>query len=258
MGRSVPYDNANNSLKGSFLYFSFSFLALATSIAIITTLCSVGFRRKKSTSPPPQPHTSSNPFVVTPTSNANEEAASTTTSANATIFMSQEQPRTSVASKLENTTIEENNNEMLLKELPLPPAMQVMQQSNNNINTKLVNRTTSERKLKFNLSMKMPRSLSLARNWDKKEDKYKNLEIGKKEKLKADEGVWMKAIILGEKCVPDEEEDAVIYEGKGKKISAYHPRSSVSSTTNNKSLSRQWSSVALDVPQSHEERMNNI
>ncbi|WJX09658.1 hypothetical protein P8452_00467 [Trifolium repens] len=254
MGRSVPYDNANNSLKGSFLYFSFSFLALATSIAIITTLCSSRFRRRKS--PPPQPNlrTSSNPFDVTPTSDAKEEAATTTASANAnaTIFVSQEQPRTTETSTIENTTTEENNNEMLLKELPLPPAMQ---QSNNN-NSEFVKRTTSERRLSFNLSMKMPRSLSLAKNWDKKEDKDKNLEIGKKEKLKADEGVWMKAIILGEKCVPDEEEDAVIYEGKGKKISAYHPRTSVSSTS--KSLSRQWSSVALDVPQSHEERMNNI
>ncbi|GAU34441.1 hypothetical protein TSUD_06520 [Trifolium subterraneum] len=250
MGRSVPYDNANNSLKGSFLYFSFSFLALATSIAIITTLCSVRFRRKKPTSPPPQPGL----FDVTPTSNAEEEATTATTNASATIFMSQEQPRT--METLENTTTEDNGNEKLLKDLPLPPAMQVMQQSINNIDTKLVKRTTSERKLSFNLSMRMPRSLSLARNWDKKEDKDKNLEIGKKEKLKADEGVWMKAIILGEKCVPDEEEDAVIYEGKGKKISAYHPRNSVSSNT--KSLSRQWSSVALDVPHSHEERMNNI
>jgi hypothetical protein len=166
--------------------------------------------------------------------------------------VSQEQSRTTETSTIENTTTEENNNEMLLKELPLPPAMQ---QSNNN-NSEFVKRTTSERRLSFNLSMKMPRSLSLAKNWDKKEDKDKNFEIGKKEKLKADEGVWMKAIILGEKCVPDEEEDAVIYEGKGKKISAYHPRNSVSSTS--KSLSRQWSSVALDVPQSHEERMNNI
>lgn len=100
--------------------------------------------------------------------------------------------------------------------------------------------------------MKIPTSLSLAKNWDKKEEN----DIEKKEKIKGDESVWMKTIILGEKCMPDEEEDGVIYEGKGHRISAYHPRNSVSSAP--VSLSRQWSSIALDVPQSHEERISKI
>lgn len=40
-------------------------------------------------------------------------------------------------------------------------------------------------------------------------------------KLKHEDSIWMKTIILGEKCrVPDEEEGAIIYEGKGKRISA--------------------------------------
>lgn len=89
------------------------------------------------------------------------------------------------------------------------------------------------------------------RNRDTKEDNG----IGKKEKLKADESVWMKTIILGGKCVVDDDEDVVIYEGKGKKIEAYHPRKSPSFM----SLSRQWSSISVDVTQSHDERIiNNI
>ncbi|KAL5071652.1 hypothetical protein RYX36_022539 [Vicia faba] len=219
------------------------------------TLCSVRFRRRKSpATPKPQPHTLSNPLDIsetmknssttptpTPTPNTQE-----TTNANATIFISQEQPRTTETTKIENTLAEgNNNNEMLMKELPLPPSMQQA----NNIDSEFVKRVTSERKLSFSLSMKMPGSLSLAKNWDKKEEN----DIGKKEKIKVDESVWMKTIILGGKCMPDEEEDAVIYDGKGKKISAYHPRNSVSSTPI--SLSRQWSSIALDVPQSDEERI---
>lgn len=232
MGRRLPSDNANNSLIGPFLYFSFSLIGLATSIAIITTLCSVRFRRRKLAPPP-----------TTPISNTKEATTTDKNTTNATIFTSQEQPCTLETTKLENTSIEGNNNETSTKELPLPPSMQ--QPNNTNKASEFVKRTTSERRLSFKLSIKMPRSLSLARNWDKKEEN----DIGNKEKLKPDESIWMKTIILGEKCVPDEEEDAIIYEGKGKRISAYHPRNSISSSS--MSLSRQWSCLALDVPQPH-------
>lgn len=57
------------------------------------------------------------------------------------------------------------------------------------------------------------------------------LWIGKEEEKAAEreeaEGsVWMKTIILGERCrVPaEEDDDAVFYDGKGNRISAYHPR----------------------------------
>ena len=87
--------------------------------------------------------------------------------------------------------------------------------------------------------------MSMVRNKDHKDDKKK------KGKLKVEDSVWMKTIILGEKCVPDEEDDAVIYEGKGKKISAYHPKSCMS-------VSRQCSSMepnALPGAQPKEEKL---
>ncbi|OIW12073.1 hypothetical protein TanjilG_15313 [Lupinus angustifolius] len=160
----------------------------------------------------------------------------------------QQQPRTSAATEMDN------NNDMLIKELPLPPAMQVHNDSNIPINVK---RTASERRVSFNMSLKLPRSFSMVKNKDQRHNKEDN-EIGKKAKLKPDESVWMKTIILGEKCNPDEEEDAIIYERKGEKISAYHPKKSTSM-----SLSRQWSYIdpeALSVPhaQSNEERINNM
>lgn len=248
MGRRVPVDNI--SLIGPFLYFSFSFVGLAASIAIITALCSVRFRRKSQ--PEPQPSTLSEPPLEGP-KGLNGAASLPRNS------ISQELPRASEAGNLEKTTESaENNDEELKKELPLPPAMQINQQQPKAEPSSVVKRATSERRLSFNLSMKMPRSFSMVRNRDQKEENGgggggKNRAM----KLKADESVWMKTIILGGKCVPDEEEDAVIYEGKGKRISAYHPRSS-----NSMSLSRQWSSIALDSsstqPQNHEERISNM
>ncbi|TKY57991.1 hypothetical protein E2542_SST15046 [Spatholobus suberectus] len=257
MGRRVPNENYITSID-PFLSFSFYVVGFAACIAIIAALCSVRFRRKSSSAPAPMSDRDSNEVTnglnasTTPPSN-NMEA--TTTS------LQHEHPSTSEATMLENTT-QTQNKETLVKELPLPPALQ----QHPNVDPKIVKRATSERRLSFNLSMKMRRSFSVARNWDQKEGNGggqkgmlktdESVWMKTKGKLKTDESVWMKTIILGGKCVPDEEEDAVIYEGKGKKISAYHPRKSTSV-----SLSRQCSYInpdALFVPQPHEERINNI
>ncbi|KAL2317930.1 hypothetical protein Fmac_031806 [Flemingia macrophylla] len=83
----------------------------------------------------------------------------------------------------------------------------------------------------------------MAKNWDHHKGKLKTDEsmwMKTKGKTPKDDSVWMKTIILGGKCVPNEDEDVVIYEGKGKKISAYHPRksSSVSFSTQCSSITR--------------------
>ncbi|RDX64696.1 hypothetical protein CR513_56720, partial [Mucuna pruriens] len=262
MGRRVPNEN-NTTLIDPFLHFSFSMIGLATSIAIISVLCSVRFRRKSSTNAPISDHDLDK---VTIGLNESTTAPSITVEAT-TISLKREHPSTLEATTLENTIqtqTQTQNNDMLVKELPLPPALQ----QHPNVDRKIVKRATSERRLSFNTSIKMPRSLSVARNWDQKGDNEKKGKLKMDEsvwmktkgKLKSEESVWMKTIILGGKCVPDEEEDAVIYEGKGKKISAYHPRKSTSV-----SLSRQWSYInpdALSVPQPqphpHEEIINTI
>ncbi|KAK4274564.1 hypothetical protein QN277_017765 [Acacia crassicarpa] len=119
-------------------------------------------------------------------------------------------------------------------EIPVPPAMQ--QQSKESGSTSNMRKANnSEHGSSFSLR-KGPRNLSVSKSGDLKENGRK------KEKLKAEESVWMKTIILGEKCVPDEEDNAVIYEGKGKKISAYHPRNSSSF-----SISKQLSSISQEL-----------
>ncbi|KAI9118513.1 hypothetical protein K1719_010845 [Acacia pycnantha] len=118
-------------------------------------------------------------------------------------------------------------------EIPLPPAMQQPKESAGS--TSNMRKANSEHRSLSSLK-KGPRNLSVSKSGDLKEDGRK------KEKLKPEESVWMKTIILGEKCVPDEEDNAVIYEGKGKKISAYHPRNSSSF-----SISKQLSSISQDL-----------
>ncbi|KAG5034082.1 hypothetical protein AAZX31_04G051600 [Glycine max] len=222
MGRKVPIENL--SLIHPVIYLSFLAAGLAASMAIITALCSDRFRRKKSPSPPPP---SSDPIEIA------QELDATIPSNNET----------------ENENNNNNNEEEeQVKELPLPPALQ--QHPKDPFISDRMKRVTSERKAPLSLSIKMPRSLSVAKNWEQKEDKNKGTNIGGK--LKAEDSVWMKTIILGEKCVPDEEDDPVIFEGRGKRISAYH-----SKRHSTMSISRQTSFLEpdalpkpLSVPQS--------
>ncbi|KAL3650741.1 hypothetical protein CASFOL_007144 [Castilleja foliolosa] len=48
----------------------------------------------------------------------------------------------------------------------------------------------------------------------------------KEKKLKPEDSIWKKTIILGEKCrVPDEDEDDILYDENGNRISTYHRKS---------------------------------
>ncbi|KAG8375689.1 hypothetical protein BUALT_Bualt10G0126500 [Buddleja alternifolia] len=65
----------------------------------------------------------------------------------------------------------------------------------------------------------------------------------KEKKLKHEDSIWKKTIILGEKCrVPDEDDDDnyILYDEKGNRISTYHPKSP---STGGLSLSRQASCI---------------
>ncbi|CAL5204866.1 unnamed protein product [Lathyrus oleraceus] len=201
MGRKPPLDSI--ILLHSFLHFSFFLASFVATIAITTAICSVRFLRKSQPNPP-----QAQPLDISKDSN---EAIPSSASPQ----HEQEHENSPPFEQKQET----ENKEFIMKELPLPPAMLQPKESLSCINMK---RVASERKTSFSVGLKMPtlpRNLSLAKNWDQiKEDINKA-------KPKTEESVWMKTIILGEKCNPDDEDDPVIFEGKGKKISAYHPRS---------------------------------
>lgn len=157
----------------------------------------------------------------TATDNKADENASPTTTT----------PSPATATNPSGGETENDGDEQRMKELPLPPKMQ---QVVNSSPPSQIAKSASERKLNHmrSMSIKVPRSLSVVRN---------HLDEGRqrrKEKMKGEESIWTKTIILGEKCKVPDEEDGIIYEGKGKKISAYHPRAHSSM-----SFSRQGSAI---------------
>ncbi|KAF7830455.1 putative transmembrane protein [Senna tora] len=201
MGRRIPDDNLPLILHiHPVLYLWLVGAGVAASIAIITSLCSVLFWKKPSAS-------------ISDTSSPEEskKELDADSSKEGITLTSPPDPPT------------EDAEGVTTKELPLPPAM--LQPKEPHVPPINMKRAASERGMSFNLSIKLPRTLSVARH--QKEEMIKKKKGGKTEE------VWMKTIILGEKCqVPADEEDAVIYEGKGKKVSAYHPktRSTMSSS----------------------------
>ena len=205
MGRRIPADETN-LLIHPLLSISFFAAGMAATIAMITALCS--FRRKRS--PPPSQSPASNITTETDAEPATMAAAGTTTT----------------TPQQDSETDQENEDGRESKELPLPPRMRHSGQIDSTINNKShMKKSASERRLLSNLSMKLPRSLSMARK-DKVKEEYNKR---KNAKLKPEESIWMKTIILGEKCKVPDEDEVVIYDAKGRRIPAYHPKSRQSS-----------------------------
>lgn len=70
--------------------------------------------------------------------------------------------------------------------------------------------------------MKLSASFSKIRTG--KEDHHK--QKPRKEEDATEESLWMKTIILGERCrVPNDDDEAIVYDEKGNRISTYQPRS---------------------------------
>ncbi|KAJ7958376.1 putative Transmembrane protein [Quillaja saponaria] len=204
---------------------------MAATMAIISAMCIDRFRKK--ISPPP---TSADPLTIQDIDKCSPP-----------LIMAME-TTTTITPPLPPQIIEETgpedireteNNDTQMKDIPLPPAMK---QTGDTFFRNNMEKCRSERRLSMNLSIKLPRSLSVARNWDHK-----------KGKLKTEESIWTKTIILGEKCKVPGEDDAVLYELKGNKIPAFHPRTTSSISV----LSRQYSFTdpdSLPCPQPQEEK----
>lgn len=205
MGRRIPTNE--NPLMPPVLSFSLLAVGVAATIAMISALCGVKSRKRSSPSP--------SPYKETEKSGEFNSTATTTT-------MTSPPPKHAEVVEAKDSP---DNKETQDKELPLPPAMKQMGETDS---SNILTKSASDRKMTMSLSMKLPRSMSMAR----KEENHRR----KKGKLKPEDSIWMKTIILGEKCKVPEEDDAVVYDGKGNRISTYHPK-----TPSMLSLSRQCS-----------------
>ncbi|KAK4351450.1 hypothetical protein RND71_030763 [Anisodus tanguticus] len=126
----------------------------------------------------------------------------------------------------EESSDKKSEENILQQPLPPPPAMRAVASSHNLRTNSMaptrVSRSNSsmkslQKKLSTSMSMKVPAfSGALTQHHEKINSK-----------LKHEDSIWKKQIMLGEKCkVPnhDEHDDTVIYDENGNRISNYHPK----------------------------------
>ncbi|KAG1346373.1 hypothetical protein COCNU_06G002020 [Cocos nucifera] len=190
MGRRVPSSEANTFIHPSLLLPLIAAWA-AASIAIFFTLC-ISHHRK---SPRPKPQQQSSPSPV----EKNEPAAETIETSPPPIptainFEEQERSPTTSVEKTELVIAD------VATHGPIGPSVPT---------------STSRRKLSMSLSRKLP-------------DKLSKIKVNRKERKEqsVEDSIWMKTIILGEKCkVPsDDDEAATVYDDNGNRRRSYRPR----------------------------------
>uniref|UniRef100_A0A5B7B379 Uncharacterized protein n=2 Tax=Davidia involucrata TaxID=16924 RepID=A0A5B7B379_DAVIN len=208
MGRKIPI--GENPSIHPVLSLSLFVACIAATIAIISSLCGALWR-KKSTS---QHKTRENSDVASPPPNEATPPPTTVTA----VGLEDTKDRTSPQNE----------------EPPLPPPPGMLRGHYRS------HSTASRRRLSFSLSMRLPGGGLVSRQQSRRELEQHDKKRDKK--LNHEDSIWKKTIILGEKCrVPDEDEDAILYDEKGNRISTYHPKVPTSLP-----VSRQTSFIDLD------------
>ncbi|KAL0330690.1 UNVERIFIED_CONTAM: hypothetical protein Sangu_1614500 [Sesamum angustifolium] len=107
------------------------------------------------------------------------------------------------------------------QQVPLPPPpgrQQFLRAASCHHQPERSNSMTS--KLVSSLSMRVSNGMP-GRQFSRREDK----PWSKDKKLKPEDSIWKKTIILGEKCrVRDDDEDNILYDEKGNKIATFHQK----------------------------------
>ncbi|KAI6682202.1 hypothetical protein NL676_036083 [Syzygium grande] len=167
---------------------------------MITSLCGVRFRRRPHSSDKDGKEKDSPTYKSKITETAAVAAAAGIASA----------PQANGKAEFDDAKVEIPRSQ----ELPLPPARKHLNESHSY--NHLPRSASRKNNLKMNSSVKIARSRSVS----------KHVQDGKQEKLKREDSIWTKAIILGEKCrVPDDDDDgAIIYDNQGNRISTYRAR----------------------------------
>lgn len=228
MGREFPVGE-NAAEIHPFISMSLLIACVAATIAVVSSLCGALSRKRKASTPVAGNEMKENKHinVQSPTDHADHKNHGS--------------PPTSDS---ENAT---QNEELLQQPLPPPPGMQRLSgtasyhyRSNSSASS------SSQRKLPTSMSMKaLGNGFGISSRQSSKRDQdnsNNNIDHKKKDKkLKHEDSIWKKTIILGEKCkVPDEDDDSILYDEKGNRISTYHRKST------SLALSRQSSNVDPD------------
>ncbi|KAI8530909.1 hypothetical protein RHMOL_Rhmol11G0096800 [Rhododendron molle] len=203
------------------LSLSLLIACMAAIVAFISSLC---VSRKKPMPTTSQPKATEDVDVVT--ASPNEATTTETTIAEATM----EPPSVAL--------VESDNTKEPQLPLPPPPGMPHFKGSAS-YHHRSSSSASSERKLLSSMSLRV-QGLGGMRQPSKREET--SHEKKRDKKLKHEDSVWKKTIILGERCrVPDEDDDTVVFDEKGNRISTYHPKMPSSLP-----VSRQTSSIDPD------------
>ncbi|GKV03637.1 hypothetical protein SLEP1_g15911 [Rubroshorea leprosula] len=208
MGRNMPsMSSGEDPLIHPASSFPLLVVGMAATMAIITGLCGFRrkFRRRKSSPDPSFPGVESTEkaYLKIPTAEATTALPTPEDEAKATI------------------------------PLPPPPAMK-------DLRATFSFNYTPKSECTRTMSVKVPRSMSFVGSQEEKLHKGWR-KVKKAAKLKTDyDSVWTKTIVLGEKCRIRDDEDDVVYNGKG--TNASRPSTSYPSPSA-LPLSRQTSSI---------------
>lgn len=214
MGRNIPLGEVH-PIHHSLVYFSFMIACISATIAIFSSLC--GSLTKKKSPPPP---------ISSNTRDNNENSF-----VNGTTSPKETSPRYDASFKRNSTDQRQLQGEesiFLQQPLPPPPSMR----ANSNLRANSMTPTTHSRsnssqgKLSASVSMRAFGGSLGSRQSSRREDSNYDNKKRDKKLSKDEDSIWKKQIILGEKCkIPaDEDDDTILYDENGNRISAYHPK----------------------------------
>lgn len=216
MVRNIPTDE--NPCNHPVISLSLLIASIAATIAIVSSLCGTLFGRK---SPPSKP-------TAKTKENKNHEIVSPTNQPNAT---------TTEIEEKNDSPSEPPNENGVPQLLPPPPGMSHLRAASYHVRSSSNVSVGGKGKLASSMSMRVNGGgLIGLRQMSKREDNDKKKDH---KKLKHEDSIWKKTIILGGKCkVLEDEEDTIVYDEKGKQVQTYHKKAPASI-----SLSRQSSSI---------------
>jgi len=191
MGRKIPIAEGPSN-NHHLISFSLFIVCIAATMAVISVLCGSLSRKKSST-----------PSEV---DNARTENPQLGISSNGKDASHKPQ------AEVESSKAAEKEDDEQQGPLPPPPAMQHIRAASYHHRSNST--ASSHGKLSSSMSVRLLGNAIATRKEEKKE-----------KKLKREDSVWKKTIILGEKCrVPQEDDDTILYDEKGNRISTYHPK----------------------------------
>ncbi|CAI9773146.1 unnamed protein product [Fraxinus pennsylvanica] len=191
MGRKFPIAESPSN-NHHLISFSLLIVCIAATMAVISFLCGSLSRKKK-------PHPS-------------EVDNAKTENSQLDILSNRKDASHKPPGEVEISEVSQPQDDEQQRPLPPPPFMQHKRAASYHHRSNST--ASSHGKLSSSMSMSVLGNAISSRKEEKKE-----------KTLKHEDSVWKKTIILGEKCrVPQEDDDTILYDEKGNRISTYHQK----------------------------------